>query len=166
MWLFEACKFEDRCAYAHDKTYLPAQGWWSDDARLSMIQHSVMELTSAGLVQNPEELINTYVPRWEDEPWFRSPYIPKKQDCETESEIGTGESGSESGSDEHEGSSYGDGHSRDEEVDEEIDEDDDPYEWGFSREETQELLAQGVRPWDKDAPVSVTGSLSSSTVCT
>ncbi|OBZ73333.1 Serine/threonine-protein phosphatase T [Grifola frondosa] len=29
-WLIDACRFGDRCVYAHDRTYLPRDGWWND----------------------------------------------------------------------------------------------------------------------------------------
>ncbi|KAI0660128.1 hypothetical protein C8Q70DRAFT_75804 [Cubamyces menziesii] len=37
-WLVGECRFgDDRCVYAHDKTYLPKHGWWTKTQRLNRI---------------------------------------------------------------------------------------------------------------------------------
>ena len=39
-WLLGLCRFAaaDKCMYAHDATYLPERGWWTDTARLERIR--------------------------------------------------------------------------------------------------------------------------------
>ena len=37
-WLLGECRSGDECVYAHDKEYLPPQGWWTDDVRLSRLR--------------------------------------------------------------------------------------------------------------------------------
>ena len=38
LWLVGRCALGDRCGYAHDRTYLPSHGWWSEPAQTTRIE--------------------------------------------------------------------------------------------------------------------------------
>ncbi|KAJ8094682.1 hypothetical protein PM082_010688 [Marasmius tenuissimus] len=40
--LFTSCEFGSTCMYSHDKTYLPAKGWWDDEALMNKIFEDVL----------------------------------------------------------------------------------------------------------------------------
>ena len=42
-WLVGQCRYEHRCLYAHDSTYLPERGWWTDERRLARLRETFEE---------------------------------------------------------------------------------------------------------------------------
>lgn len=47
-WLLGECRSGDeRCAYAHEKTYLPPQGWWTNTRRLARMCKEFDEAVAA-----------------------------------------------------------------------------------------------------------------------
>lgn len=170
-WLLRGCRYSDaKCQYAHDRTYLPARGWWRDEARNARL-YDAMDATRddasrALLVWAAKPL------PWREEPWVTAkftdaPGIPSAG-------AGTGASASAStgargrkngkkgkktkrrsmgmpglceysaGPSEYSGYS-GYGHDPDE---------DDTHERhmkGFH----EEMLLQGIKPWEVNSMVSV-----------
>ena len=48
-WLLGHCRFAegDKCVYAHDAAYLPAQGWWTDVVRLERMRNEFDDAAKA-----------------------------------------------------------------------------------------------------------------------
>ncbi|OSD02331.1 hypothetical protein PYCCODRAFT_1411269 [Trametes coccinea BRFM310] len=47
-WLLGTCRYGDeRCIYAHDRTYLPEEGWWTNTRRLSRIRNRFAKAVEA-----------------------------------------------------------------------------------------------------------------------
>ncbi|KAI0264878.1 hypothetical protein BC834DRAFT_1042079 [Gloeopeniophorella convolvens] len=102
LWfLLGACKFGDaRCAYAHETTYLPSDGWWNDPETQYILRSTVRAIKK------------TAPPGW-------STFALGKEVVPDELNAEMAESLVEN--------------------------------WGFTEDEAQELLAQGVKPWEEDA---------------
>ncbi|KAL1942221.1 hypothetical protein VTO73DRAFT_6285 [Trametes versicolor] len=77
-WLLDECRFGDaKCQYAHDRTYLPERGWWTDEARNARLR----ELTDMTFDAMPRR----YLPQaflaegakpypWREELWATADY--------------------------------------------------------------------------------------------
>lgn len=165
MWLLGVCNLsETHCHYAHDKTYLPTRGWWTDEVRCAKLKDLSPRLRFAGYTDAPT-LASLALQPWHGEKWFLFPYGPKPLERQL----------SDDPDDEYDGmrefpcmdpaedSDDDDGENEDEDEDENMFDgsmESDPYEWGFSREDIQEMIIHGVKPWDDDAAVSVVFILS------
>lgn len=174
------CKFtEAKCVYSHDKTYLPPTVW--DDPKrvdhdrqaLKMCgaNHSAQKLESLIPLMNPCKAGPGCLPRnriketeeateaFAYNSIFNTLAGPSRDGT---SGLGNGWSGLDYEPDADE---VDFGYSYDSDEDEEYSEGDgddedgwsdtDDGEFGFSHDDVQELLAQGVKPWDDDAAVSV-----------
>ncbi|RDX50681.1 hypothetical protein OH76DRAFT_1471353 [Lentinus brumalis] len=56
-WLVGECFFGDKCVYAHDKTYLPARGWWTDEERLQQLRENFEEIVHEDPMAVPEGIL-------------------------------------------------------------------------------------------------------------
>ncbi|KAI0704397.1 hypothetical protein C8T65DRAFT_830765 [Cerioporus squamosus] len=56
-WLLGECFFGDKCVYAHDKTYLPARGWWTDEERLQRLRENFEEIVAEDPMAVPESIL-------------------------------------------------------------------------------------------------------------
>lgn len=77
-WLLDECRFGDaKCQYAHDRTYLPERGWWTDAGRNARLR----ELTDMTFDAMPRR----YLPQaflaegakpypWREELWATADY--------------------------------------------------------------------------------------------
>ncbi|KAH9172552.1 hypothetical protein EDB89DRAFT_2166499, partial [Lactarius sanguifluus] len=153
-FLFGECRFGN-CVYSHDKTYLPSGRWWDDDEKLADVWY-----ISKGPVarQNPAFLpcvfaivddriawAPAHAAEMEEVSthWRENMMMPKyfgnamDDGLEYAAHRSRGRR-SRGGQGRGRG---GRGHGRAE-------------NWGFTDDEVQELLCQGVKPWDVDARVS------------
>ncbi|KAI9438976.1 hypothetical protein H4582DRAFT_1946018 [Lactarius indigo] len=147
-FLFGDCRFGS-CVYSHDRTYLPSGRWWDDDEKLADVQY-----ISKGPVarQNPAFLpcvfaivddriawapahaaeMEVVSAHWRENMTMLK-YFGDAMDDGLEyaahKSRGRGSRG---------GRGRGRGHGR-------------AGNWGFTDDEVQELLCQGVKPWDDDA---------------
>ncbi|KAH9946733.1 hypothetical protein B0H21DRAFT_387638 [Amylocystis lapponica] len=117
LWLLGVCA-DTGCAYAHDRTYLPRRGWWTDEGRCARVRECLLHLGEEAPKQ-AEGVLRAFALSWRRDSWANGDYYDE---------------------------------------DAEVDEDDDEYgfgggmgQFGFTREQEQELLCQGVKPWDDDA---------------
>ena len=46
-WLLDECKFGQNCVYAHDKTYLPENGWWTNNITKRQMREKMEEFQDA-----------------------------------------------------------------------------------------------------------------------
>ncbi|OSD02333.1 hypothetical protein PYCCODRAFT_1390492 [Trametes coccinea BRFM310] len=148
-WLFGDCRFGDkRCVYAHDRTYLPERGWWNDEERYPGIKQA----SQPGGNGRPrslaamEVLAETVKPDdWRVDLWVDGGYAEEA----------------------HLQKVYGNYWAGDEDEGAWVDEDDDGGEWtdeegsleremeersmycGYTRDQFEELLCQGIKPWDE-----------------
>lgn len=136
-YLLDICKFStEKCVYAHDKTYLaPSPRRWDDPSWIESTR-AVAEFWGAHrCAEKLEELMVMLKP-----PITHEAYLPRvrleRSRLTTEALIGElwGHDESDSWS---------------EEEDEER-----AMNCGFTNAEVEELLCQGVKPWDDDAWVS------------
>ncbi|OCH91987.1 hypothetical protein OBBRIDRAFT_833801 [Obba rivulosa] len=178
-WLFDRCRYRDKCVYAHDKAYLPLSGRWKDEEFICKLQGIYDRFAMPGM--NTLELLRPlWSNSWRDEPWARQSYSRKKTQMRernftmydlgiaepSASEIdgpgfeygpfipfddsyGEGSSGSYDYEDGDEDEDYSMGDGDDDEYDAEMDERAGNY--GFSHDELNELLSYGVKPWEDDA---------------
>lgn len=170
LWILGLCQFRDaKCYYAHDKTYLPQYGWWSNQSRVQGLKERAQLLVTYGVLSSFEtrELIGGTLGErrnWRLDAWALQSYW--KGDIGASTPRGQGpsmggkrvytdairrngqlESGYRIADDDEEQDSFDD-------TVEASDED----EWeeraenfGFTRSEVSELISQGVKPWDDDA---------------
>lgn len=133
MWLLGRCRFGDvRCVYAHDKTYLPQRGWWNNEEQLTTLHRKLHVLDQAGLPsrQIEQALRDVVGSPWRKDPWTYMPYeYRKKKDDQKLLKKGLRQ----------------------------VAEQDNDF--GFTQDECEELLSQGVKPWDDDAWVSLVNRL-------
>ncbi|CDO77835.1 hypothetical protein BN946_scf184714.g10 [Trametes cinnabarina] len=137
-WLLGDCRFGDeRCVYAHDRTYLPERGWWNDKERYPDIRKE----GSATLGNNRrrsraalKRLVETLKPDdWRLDMWADGGYAKEV----------------------HLKHLYGDDWYEDEDA--WVDEDESLEREieermmyaGHTRADFEELLCQGIKPWDE-----------------
>ncbi|EIW52990.1 TPR-like protein, partial [Trametes versicolor FP-101664 SS1] len=77
-WLLDECRFNDaKCQYAHDRTYLPARGWWTDEGR----NREMRELADRTFDVVPRRylpqafLAEAAKPQWRQELWATATYM-------------------------------------------------------------------------------------------
>ncbi|KAJ7206292.1 hypothetical protein GGX14DRAFT_643293 [Mycena pura] len=127
-YLMDRCKFAStpgECWYSHSKAHLPAAGWWNNPSYTESYRRLYDVYKSTGSNQVMDCLLGGDM---------NGGWRPYEQPARFElgMELMLGEDsldGIGSGSED----------------------DDDPYEFGFSRGDIEELLCQGVKPWDDDA---------------
>ncbi|KAL6301896.1 hypothetical protein BKA93DRAFT_930024 [Sparassis latifolia] len=123
MWLLNACP-RSTCYYAHDKTYLPVRGWWTHEQRLTEMRSYARDLVTLNWGLNPKEvekMVNMRWPSWRLDMWALV-------------------------------ESYRDDYDPEEDLsDEEALIEERMENFGFTGDDLQELLCQGVKPWDDDA---------------
>ena len=120
-WLLGECRFgKERCVYAHDRTYLPPNGWWTDEVRnagLRKATNTLFEFCSRR--HAPKALLaEAAKPDWREELWAMVDFTEEAT------------------------------HSEYEEDDEESD------EGGGLEDFYEEMLLQGIKPWEITSPVS------------
>lgn len=154
--------------YAHDKTYLSQSSLWHDEERVAGMKERLQTLVDAWNLSPYEtrELVASSLlgtRRWKDDEWAKESYAPRagrtteRRGAQVFSDV------TQRNGEFHVGTT---GHVRDDGYDDEGDygysdndeewvSDDDANErignFGFSRAEVDELLSQGVQPWDDDA---------------
>jgi|SRR6266702_6083 len=152
-FLFGDCRFGS-CVYSHDKTYLPSGRWWDDEQKRGAIRS-----ISKGLIrgQNPaflhrifasidDRIAWSHPAEMEDESTFWSENIAMLQYFGGEVDDDWLDSEYTAHRNRRRGSRGGQGRDRGRGR---------PENWGFTDDEVQELICQGVKPWDDDASVSV-----------
>ena len=184
-FLLGNCKFSSsQCVYAHEKTYLPTGRWWEDEGKRLILRHVLNALhpdeSSAfmpymfGLIDDRLAWAPAHGVEMEDV--FEHSRAQSLQTFRelvdiglTRSRIKVGRGGSSGGR--HDGRHERAGGSmrnmgrggRGQIL--QLDDEDERYSWmeesmdvgeyGFTEDEEMELLAQGVKPWDDDAWVSI-----------
>ncbi|KAF9068046.1 hypothetical protein BDP27DRAFT_1295616 [Rhodocollybia butyracea] len=152
-FLVDRCKFGKRCWYTHDKTYLPSNGWWNDMEGVEDYQEFYdglkKDLKQDGAMDNLGSAMNGTAMPWAIHAKWRALF----------KEIGNKFTGF---------------HDDEDWYDDESD-DEDFYQtgrpsgsrgrgrannFGFTEDDVNELLCQGVMPWDDDAQ-AVLGVLNS-----
>ena len=151
-FLLGDCRFGS-CVYSHDKTYLPPGRWWDDDEKRDAIRYiskgpiprqnpafmpcifAIMDnrIAWAGAYAAETEEVSTH---WKENMMMLKYFGDIMDGDEEYAAYGNKGRGSRGG--------RGRGRGR-------------AGNWGFTDDEVQELLCQGVKPWDEDARVSVFG---------
>ncbi|KAL1942276.1 hypothetical protein VTO73DRAFT_6340 [Trametes versicolor] len=80
--LLDKCKNGSACAYAHDKTYLPTSGWWTNEKRLNRIRERYARITAVtGRPCPPEFYIREMnIKPFGYELWALVPYEPTTEE--------------------------------------------------------------------------------------
>ncbi|TBU44822.1 TPR-like protein [Dichomitus squalens] len=139
-WLLGHCRFaaEGKCVYAHDATYLPARGWWTDTARLERMRAEFDDAIKAQPLNlgagNVSEsiLAEAFVPLpWRKDFWAVASYEDAMREREEDSE------------------NYEDSDGYDSE--------EGRWDTGFglTDAEVEELWTQGIKPWEIESYVSI-----------
>lgn len=168
-WLLGKCLFENRCYYAHDRTYLPHGGWWNDRKKVRALSDELGVNVSREGKRIEQEIFFAslwLINDWRNDQWASGRFsalddepvpsgrvgdsgsiivntTPRDSRFQHEYSTNTGAGRNRAGP---AGRRYGD---------EWEDDDEDDYEerannFGFD-DEVNELLCQGVKPWDDDA---------------
>ena len=146
-WLLGHCRFfaASECVYAHDATYLPGRGWWTDTARLERMRaefDAAVEGEALDFGAGPVEeriLAEAFVPLpWRKDLWAVAPY--------DEHAYGLGSDGYDEDEDEDD---YAHGYGYDEEAD--YYDEEEFNEFGMTDADVQEMLSYGIKPWEDDA---------------
>jgi hypothetical protein len=124
------CKFGDnRCSYSHSREYLPEKGWWTTAEGLTSARklYKHARVLPKEVVKVAEDYVAASFGRLGKD---KAPQKKKSKNgrCQSHAFL------------------YGGSDSEEEELN----------EYGFTNSDTQELLSQGVKPWDDDAYVSHT----------
>lgn len=171
-WLLGKCSFATRCFYAHDRTYLNHGGWWSDRAK-------VRELASdfGKSVNGPGRRSKRFesevffanlgvINEWRNDDWVSQQFSalddePVPAGRMGDSVIVNTTTGRNSRFRSKNSTNTRTAHGRMRAAaghydSDEYDWDDDEYEeranhFGFDEDDLNELLSQGVKPWDDDA---------------
>ncbi|KAE9410907.1 hypothetical protein BT96DRAFT_983585 [Gymnopus androsaceus JB14] len=142
-FLIDRCKFDDRCWYAHDKTYLPSNGWWHDESLgeyQDLYDQLKMDIDDGVLDRLGGAMNGTAMP------WAINAYLKKLVEERLEF-------GDENSDDDDYGTFRGSGKAGgSRQFEREMDER--AQNFGFTSDEVNELLCQGVKPWDDDAWVT------------
>ncbi|GBE85518.1 hypothetical protein SCP_0800350 [Sparassis crispa] len=120
MWLLDACSHPNSCYYAHDRTFLPRQGWWADRQHLEEMRQYAQELQYRGMRQ--KDIERAVDARWPGWAVIQDEYI--------------------------------DDYDVDDVLDDAFDDalmEERAENFGFTQGEMEDLLCQGVKPWDDDA---------------
>ncbi|KAJ3758825.1 hypothetical protein EV360DRAFT_43092 [Lentinula raphanica] len=149
-FLINRCKFGSGCWYAHEKLYLPSNGWWNEEnlGGWQELYDFVKGSMPDGVFDRIGSAMNGTADTWR---------IRKNLDLLMDDWIDAG--GSDQYSDDYDeddddddlyalGTSLGRGGSR-RQYEEEMEERE--RNLGFTDSEVEELLCQGVKPWDDDA---------------
>ncbi|KAI0776992.1 hypothetical protein BD413DRAFT_524578 [Trametes elegans] len=130
-WLFGECRFGDeRCVYAHDKTYLPDHGWWTDTQRTARLRGVVRDVLNQHQPWAPKTLPAHAL---KPDPWRGDHWA-----------VMWGDGDDEDGYDDNEWSEDDGGEGR---LWREIEER--SLYAGHTRDDFEELLSQGIKPWDE-----------------
>ncbi|KAI0367861.1 hypothetical protein BV20DRAFT_1023528 [Pilatotrama ljubarskyi] len=151
-WLLGKCRFGDeRCVYAHDRTYLPERGWWDNETRNKRLCEAVEEslLLLPRDCLPPAPLATAVKPdSWRKDMWAAGGYARVAQ---MRKRYGDGSRyvEEEDFGEEDEEEEYVDEDGIDDEDDDEEDEYDDPEE--RMNEFYEEMLMQGIKPWEVES---------------
>ncbi|KAJ4486342.1 hypothetical protein J3R30DRAFT_3445981 [Lentinula aciculospora] len=149
-YLIDRCIFGDRCWYAHEKTYLPSNGWWNEEnlGGWQELYDCVKEDMEDGVFDRVGSAMNGTADIWR---------IRENLDLLVDDWTNAVDDGSQGYSDDDDfygtGTAPGRG-GRENRLEGEMDERADNM--GFTEDEVHELLCQGVKPWDNDAWVTRT----------
>ena len=183
-FLLGNCKFGSiECVYAHEKTYLPTGRWWEDEGKRLMLRYVMNSLHPAespafmpymfGLIDDRLAWASAHGVEMEEV--FGHSRAQSLQTFRDAIDIGlttaclsNGRRGGRSGGGRGGGQGRAGGSGRNIGRGEtgqilQFDDEDEWESWGeermnsygFTEDEEMELLAQGVKPWDDDAWVSV-----------
>lgn len=137
--LFDLCKFGDKCFYSHDKEWLPPNGWWTDDDDDGVTELAMIELARR---EDRAEQQRSRKGKKSSKKSKKKKGGKKRKATATSGAVPTWMSMSMNS------------------IDYELDDDDlDDYDYrmlnlGFSPGDIEELMCQGIKPWDDDARVS------------
>lgn len=139
-YLIGACKFGERCSYLHSKEYLLQKGWWSTAAgvdkekkRYNLIQmcnKGIADYNSQTKASGTKQTSNKKQPKGKKKRSHRSRSGVEGKSPALHSYSGWGG---------YDSNGY-----------------DENGMFGFTGSDVEELLCQGVKPWDDDAWVRVT----------
>ncbi|KAI8976349.1 hypothetical protein BD414DRAFT_496656 [Trametes punicea] len=76
-WLLGECRFGDgRCVYAHDRTYLPERGWWTDEEWIAGLKDAIRAfIHEEPLLSLPKAfLAEAAKPDWREDLWVGGGY--------------------------------------------------------------------------------------------
>ncbi|KAI9065693.1 hypothetical protein FKP32DRAFT_1674525 [Trametes sanguinea] len=151
-WLLGECLFgAERCVYAHDRTYLPERGWWDNKERNARLAKGAKFHQQASryslLPKLPAILAEAAKPGdWRDDLWVDGGYAEEARlqkeygdgwvDDEIEEADGDDDAWVDKDEDEDEGS-----------LEREMEER--SMYCGYTQYEFEELLSQGIKPWDE-----------------
>ena len=183
-FLLGNCKFgRSACVYAHDKTYLPSGRWWEDESKRLRVQDKLNSLHPNECPASMPYILGLMDSRivWAAAHGIEMGHIFRPSRAQslqtirdiintglTTARINIGRGGSSGGrrGGRHErarsGRNIGRGgrgqilqFNNEDEWESWMEERTNVNNYGFTEDEEMELLAQGVKPWDDDAWVSV-----------
>jgi hypothetical protein len=173
-FLLGNCRFGSTCVYTHEKKYLPSGRWWDDEEKCHLLRHiseSLSPFESSALMPYTFSILDDRL-AWAsahgvemEEVYGHSRDLAKlgfqvTVDAAVESLINKARSeGSSRGGRRRRGRGKGRGGSRGSRIDRYDEMESEAQEreenFGFTEDEVNELLCQGVKPWDDDAWVGV-----------
>ena len=148
-WLVGECRFGCRCVYAHEKTYLPVRGWWTDDKRLARLRKEFNDAVARDplpeSLRAPEFILAEALKpaSWRSDLWVVAEHEIRKA-AEDEAYAAAAEEEFDEYDDSEE---YSDEDRLEQEIEER------GQNWGFTLDEVNEMLSYGIKPWDPDAEV-------------
>lgn len=168
-WLLGKCHFAARCFYAHDRAYLAHGGWWNDRAKVRGLAADFKECVNSGLGRRfeTEVFFSTLgmVNEWRSDGWVSERFSGLDDEPVPTERFGvdgavvdtTTRRNSQFRSERSRntrpargraraaGRRYHGGHDWDDDYEERAN------MFGFDDDDVNELLCQGVKPWDDDA---------------
>lgn len=149
-WLLGHCRFDERCVYAHDKTYLPVTGWWTDAVRLTRLRKEFSDAAKADPLALPAGSIESILAEsLRPAPW-RKDLWAVVESYEEEANMAEVQRRDEAGDEGDEG---------DEGDWEDVDEWEERAEnFGYTSADVEEMLMYGIKPWDIQSYVSARSS--------
>lgn len=164
-WLLGKCIYENKCYYAHDRTYLPHGGWWNDRRKVRALGDELrmsLDVSNKRLKTGIFFATLSLLNNWRHDEWASGKFSALDDEPVPLGRLGdmnsiTVNTTQRDGQLQHDylmntgaararaGRRYGDEWEDDEEDEQKAN------NLGFDEEELNELFSQGVKPWDDDA---------------